>query len=84
MLQLNLAVATAMVEGPRAGLAKLDALASDARLVASHRVDAVRAHLLERAGDSRAAVEWFRRAAEKTTSLAERDYLLSRAARHEP
>jgi predicted RNA polymerase sigma factor len=46
-----------------------------------HRLDAVRAHLLERAGDPAGALAHYRRAAERTTSLAERNYLLAKAAR---
>ncbi|MCA9514198.1 MAG: RNA polymerase sigma factor, partial [Myxococcales bacterium] len=47
---LSHAVAEAMVHGPAHGLARLDELARDPRLARGHRVDAVRAHLLERAG----------------------------------
>jgi RNA polymerase sigma factor (sigma-70 family) len=81
MVALNLAVATAMVHGPAAGLEKLDEIDRDPRLQGHHRVDAVRGHLLERAGDRGAAVVAYRRAAERTASTAERDYLLLRAAR---
>jgi RNA polymerase sigma factor (sigma-70 family) len=83
MVALNRAVALAMVEGPAAGLAALDLLAADPRIAAHHRLDAVRAHLLERAGDHAAAVDHFRRAATRTASTAERNYLLVRAARLE-
>lgn len=81
MVALSHAVALAMVQGPEAGLARLDELAKDARLAASHRLDAARAHLLERAGDVRGAVDAFVRAAGRTPSVAERDYLLLQAAR---
>jgi len=81
MIALNRAVATAMVHGPRAGLELLTALDDDDRLRRNHRLDAVRAHLLERAGDPDAAVVLYRQAAEKTTSVPERNYLLLRAAR---
>lgn len=81
MVALNHAVATAMVHGPAAGLERLDALAGDPRLSEHHRLDAVRAHLLERAGDLEGALAGYRRAAERTTSLPERDYLLTKAAR---
>jgi RNA polymerase sigma factor (sigma-70 family) len=80
VVTLNHAVATAMVHGPRAGLERLDAVANDPRLRGHHRLDAVRAHLLERAGDRDGAVASYRLAAEKTTSTPERDYLLLRAA----
>ena len=81
VVALNHAIATAMVRGPAAGLALLDPLEADDRLTRSHRLDAVRAHLHERAGESGAAVELYRRAAAKTTSVPERNYLLMRAAR---
>jgi RNA polymerase sigma factor (sigma-70 family) len=81
MVTLNHAIATAMVHGPAAGLQRLDALARDPRLAGHHRLDAVRAHLLERAGDRDGATTHFQRAAERTTSAAEREYLLTRAAR---
>ncbi len=81
MVTLNHAIATAMVEGPAAGLALLTPLDDDERLSGSHRLDAVRAHLLERAGDRQAAVALYRAAAEKTTSVPERNYLTMRAAR---
>jgi RNA polymerase sigma factor (sigma-70 family) len=81
MVALNRAIALAMVQGPAAGLELLDRLASDPRLESHHRLDAVRAHLLERAGDRPAARVLFRRAAERTASLAERNYLLLHAAR---
>jgi RNA polymerase sigma factor (sigma-70 family) len=81
MVELNHAIAAAMVYGPAKGLELLDALKSDARLANHHRLDAVRAHLLERAGDRNAAIERYRAAASKTASLPERDYLLAQAAR---
>jgi RNA polymerase sigma factor (sigma-70 family) len=81
MVTLNHAIATAMVHGPAAGLERLDALASDPRMQGHHRLDAVRAHLLERAGDKQGAIAHYRRAAERTTSVAERNYLLMHAAR---
>lgn len=81
IVALNHAVALAMVHGPAAGLARLEVLATDARLQESHRLDAVRAHLQERAGDLASAVAGYRRAAGRTTSTPERNYLLMRAAR---
>jgi predicted RNA polymerase sigma factor len=77
---LNEAVAAAMVHGPEAGLRLVDALAGDPRLAGSHRVDAVRAHLHERAGDRAAARRCYLAAAGRTTSLPERQYLLSKAS----
>ncbi len=81
MVTLNAAIATAMIEGPAAGLRALDDAARDPRLAETHRVDAVRAHLLERAGDRAAAVPLYLRASERTASTPERDYLRMRAAR---
>jgi RNA polymerase sigma factor (sigma-70 family) len=79
VVELNHAIATAMVEGPRAGLALLESLDQDERLAGSHRLTAVRAHLLERAGDRQAAIPFYREAAARTTSIPERNYLLMRA-----
>lgn len=81
MVALNLAVATAMVEGPEVGLTLVTQLERDQRLEGSHRLDAVRAHLLERAGRPAEALEWYQRAATRTASIPERDYLLLRAER---
>lgn len=81
MVMLNHAIAVAMVRGPRAGLELLDSLDRDGRLAGHHRLDAVRAHLLELAGDREAAIAGYRTAAERTTSLPERNYLLTQAAR---
>jgi RNA polymerase sigma factor (sigma-70 family) len=81
MVALNHAIALAMVHGPAAGLERLDVLANDPRLRGHHRLEAVRAHLLERGGDLRAAAACYERAAERTTSIAEQNYLRMRAAR---
>jgi RNA polymerase sigma factor (sigma-70 family) len=80
VVTLNRAVAVARVDGPRAGLAVLDALEEDERMARSHRLDAVRGHLLESAGEREAARAAYGRAARATASPAERDYLLLRAA----
>jgi RNA polymerase sigma factor (sigma-70 family) len=79
IVSLNRAVAVAMVEGPAAGLTTLDAL--DGQLAGQHRLDAVRGHLLEMSGDHDAAITHYRTAAGRTTSIPERDYLTTRAAR---
>ncbi|GIG66770.1 RNA polymerase sigma factor [Phytomonospora endophytica] len=84
MVALNRAVAVAMVDGPRKGLDALDAVAADERMTEHHRVEAVRAHLHEMAGEPEAARESYRRAAKLTTSAPERRYLESRAARLNP
>ncbi len=81
MVTLNHAIAVAMVHGPAAGLERLDALAKDPRVGGHHRLDAVRAHLLERSGDREGAIVHYQRAAAHTTSTSERNYLLTQAAR---
>jgi predicted RNA polymerase sigma factor len=79
VVRLNRAIAAAMVHGPSAALALLDDV--EDRLADQHRLDAVRAHLLEMAGETDAAVAHYRSAAKLTTSLPERRYLAARAAR---
>lgn len=81
MVILNHAIAAAMVHGPKEGLNLLDALGEDRRIAEHYRMDAVRAYLLEMAGDSQAAAKYYRAAAAKTVNLPERDYLLMQAAR---
>jgi predicted RNA polymerase sigma factor len=79
IVTLNRAVAAAMAEGPWAGLTVLNGV--EERLAGHYRLDAVRAHLLEMAGDTEAAVTHYRRAAARTTNLAEQRYLTKQAAR---
>ncbi|WP_326808884.1 RNA polymerase sigma factor [Streptomyces sp. NBC_01775] len=81
VVTLNHAVAAAMVHGPRVGLSMLAALEDEPAMERHHRLGAVRAHLLERAGDREAARAAYSAAAELTLSLPERRYLLARAAR---
>ena len=81
MVVLNHAVAAAMVHGPSKGLELLNALDADERLSGHHRLDAVRAHLLEMAGDINAAIEHYGIAAGRTNSLPERNYLMTQVAR---
>jgi RNA polymerase sigma factor (sigma-70 family) len=81
MVMLNHAVATAMVRGPEAGLRLLTALDQDGRLKSHHRLDSVRAYLLEMAGDLSGALAHYRLAAERTNSLPERTFLLTQIAR---
>jgi RNA polymerase sigma factor (sigma-70 family) len=81
MIVLNHAIAAAMVHGPRKGLELLGALDTDTRLTERHRLEAVRAHLLEMAGDHGAAITHYRTAASRATSMPERNYLLMQAAR---
>jgi predicted RNA polymerase sigma factor len=79
IVTLNRAVAAAMAEGPSAGLALLDEV--DERLAGHYRLAAVRAHLLEMAGEKEGALEHYRAAAGRTTNLTERRYLTTQAAR---
>jgi len=81
MVTLNHAIAAAMVHGPVHGLTLLRALDTDPRLASHYRLAAVRAHLLERTGDYEAAIEHYRVAAARTTSIPERNYLMTQAAR---
>jgi predicted RNA polymerase sigma factor len=81
VVTLNRAVAVAMVDGPRAGLAVLGNLDGDDRMANTHRLEAVRAHLLELAGEPDAARDAYLRAARMTASLPEQRYLTLRAAR---
>jgi len=81
VVTLNRAVAVAMVDGPRAGLAVLGTLDADARMTQTHRLEAVRGHLLELAGDTAAARDSYQRAARMTASVPEQRYLTLRAAR---
>ncbi|MFK3984097.1 RNA polymerase sigma factor [Micromonospora sp. NPDC050397] len=81
VVSLNRSVATAMVHGPAAGLDALTALDADPRMAGHHRLYAARAHLYEMLGDRQAAVQNYRAAAGRTTSLPEQHYLRLRAAR---
>jgi predicted RNA polymerase sigma factor len=81
MVTLNHAIAAAMVHGPAEGLQLLRALDTDPRLASHYRLDAVRAHLLEQTGDNEAAIKHYRLAAAGTTSIPERIYLMTQAAR---
>ena len=79
MVTLNRIVALAMVRGPETGLAELSRVQADPALAGHHRVEAVRAHLLEQARESEAAAAAYRRAAQLTLSVPERRYLEARA-----
>jgi RNA polymerase sigma factor (sigma-70 family) len=81
MVRLNKAVAVAMVAGPQAGLDLLATLDGDERMARHHRLAAVRAHLLELAGDAPAAAAAYQAAADRTLSEPEQRYLRSRATR---
>jgi RNA polymerase sigma factor (sigma-70 family) len=78
---LNQAVAELKVNGPAAALATLDTAAADDRLAGHYRIDGLRAHILEAAGDLEAARTHYLKAAESTPSLPERTHLQKQAAR---
>jgi RNA polymerase sigma factor (sigma-70 family) len=84
VVTLNRAVAVARTHGPLAGLAVLGDLEGDERMAGNHRLEAVRAHLLERAGFHQEAREAFERAAKLTASLPERRYLEGKATLTSP
>jgi predicted RNA polymerase sigma factor len=81
MVSLSRAIAAAMVHGPARGLELLDVLDGDARIRGHYRLDAVRAHLFELAGEADRAISHYRAAAERTMSIPERNYLTTKAAR---
>nr|WP_206685994.1 sigma-70 family RNA polymerase sigma factor [Kribbella qitaiheensis] len=80
MVTLNRAIAVAQVDGPQAGLDLLATIEDDRLITESHRLDAVRAHLLERAGRPAEAREHYLEAARRTTSLPEQRYLTAKAS----
>ncbi len=84
VVTLNHAVAVAMVHGPLPALAMLGTLDADERMAGNHRLDAVRAHLLEMAGDPTGARGAYLAAARLTQSIPEQRYLTDRAARLAP
>jgi RNA polymerase sigma factor (sigma-70 family) len=81
MVTLNRAIALAETKGPQAGLALLATLDGDDRMARHHRLLSVRAHLLDKTGDTAGAYEHYQRAAKATASIAEQRYLRSRASR---
>jgi RNA polymerase sigma factor (sigma-70 family) len=81
MVSLNRAIAVAMVEGPTTALELLQEMDDDPRLRGHYRLEAVRGHLYEMAGDPERARQHYLAAAERTASIPERDYLLTKAAR---
>ncbi len=81
MVTLNRIVALAQVDGPVVALAELESVADGAGLARHYRVDVVRAHLLEQAGDPDGAREAFRTAARRTLSTPEQRYLEQQAIR---
>jgi predicted RNA polymerase sigma factor len=84
MVTLSHAIAAAMVHGPATGLTLIEPLDRDPHLAGHYRLDAVRAHLYEMAGAPERALAHYRAAAARTASVAERNYLIMRAARLTP
>jgi RNA polymerase sigma factor (sigma-70 family) len=81
MVALNHVVAVAMARSAQEGLDLLGQIQDDERIAKDHRLYAVRAHLLEMAGDATAARAAYEEAAERATSLPQQRYLNGRAAR---
>jgi RNA polymerase sigma factor (sigma-70 family) len=80
VVALNHAVAVAMAEGPERGLELLGTIEGDERIAGDHRLHAVRAHLLEMAGDRPGARASYLEAAKRATNLARQRYLNERAS----
>ncbi len=80
IVALNHAVAVAMSSTPAAGLSLVDKLAADERVAEDHRLFAVRAHLLEMAGDTAKARTAYQAAAARTNSQPQKRYLHAKAA----
>lgn len=81
VIAINRAVALAETEGAAVGLAALDALAADRRLVEYQPYWAARAELLAQAGESVAAADAYQRAIGLEIDPAVRDFLQERRAR---
>jgi RNA polymerase sigma-70 factor (ECF subfamily) len=75
IVSLNRAVAVAMVQGPRAGLTLIDALAAAGALDNYHLLDAARADLLRRMGSPAEAAKAYQRALALVSNESERRYL---------
>ena len=80
VVDLNRAVAVAMLHGPRTALAIVDDLAADGRLAGSHLLPSVRGELLTRLGRAAEAREELLRAARLATNARERELLERKAA----
>ena len=78
VVELNRAVAISMADGPGAGLAAVDAIASEPALRGYHLLHAVRGDLLARLGRHAEASAEFSRAADLTRNARERELLLAR------
>ena len=84
VVALNHAAAVAMAGDPSAGLRLLAALDDDPRVNNDRRFHAVRAHLLELAGDEQGALAGYQAAARRATNLQQQRYLHTQIARLNP
>ncbi len=75
IVELNLAVAVAMRDGPAAGISRVEALIANGGLTDYHLAHAARADLFERLGNVKEAKASYERALELTSQSAERRYL---------
>jgi predicted RNA polymerase sigma factor len=80
IVELNRAVAVAMVDGPGAALELLEAIAASGALSDYHLLHAVRADLLVRLGRDQEAATSFLQAADLTGNIAEQHFLRDRAS----
>ncbi len=80
VVELNRAVAVSFARGPAAGLALVDALASEPTLTRYHLLPSVRGDLLAKLGRAKEARVELERAASLTRNVRERDLLLARVA----
>lgn len=78
VVELNLAVAIAMAEGPAAGLERLEALDAQGKLDGYHLLPAARGDLLRRLGRKEEAAAAYTQALELTANAAERRFLRRR------
>ena len=78
IVELNRAVAVAMVQGPRTGLELIDGLAASNDLENYHLLHAARADFLRRMADFPEAEKSYQRALELATNESERRYLQRR------
>ena len=80
VVELNRAVAVAMADGPRVGLALMDALGAEGALDGYHLFHAARADLLRRVGRRDEAAHAYRRAVDLAGNQTERAFLARRLA----
>jgi RNA polymerase sigma-70 factor, ECF subfamily len=80
VVELNRAIAVGMAEGPAAGLALVDALATTGQLSGYHLLPATRADLLRRLGRLPEAAEAYQQALDLAGTATERRYLARRLA----